>query len=78
MSQDLSPIQETRASNHSSKKNCIDLKTLSMGLDEIRRAYMQNIYIYIINLLVTNFCKRTMVECCVDSILKNESNDPTE
>jgi hypothetical protein len=29
VSQDSSPIQETRASNHSSKQNCIDLKTLS-------------------------------------------------
>jgi hypothetical protein len=50
---------ETRVSDHFSKKKCIDLKTLSIGPYEIRRPYMQNIYIYIyifiINLLVTNF-----------------------
>jgi hypothetical protein len=34
--------------------------------------------IFIINFLVTNFRKQRMVECCVELILNNESNDLTE
>ena len=76
MWQDSSLI-ETRVSDHFFKKNYIDFKTLSMGLDEIRRAKKKK-KIFIINLLVINFCKRRMVRCCVDLILDNKSNDPTE
>ena len=45
VSQDSSMIK-TRVSDHSSKKNCIDLKFLSMSPNEIRRVYMQKKSLY--------------------------------
>jgi hypothetical protein len=75
-----SSLIKTRVNDHSSKKNCIDLKTRSMGLDKIRTAYMQKKKkkVFIINLLVTNLCKLRMMGCCIDLIVDDESNDPTE
>jgi hypothetical protein len=68
-SQDSSLIQEARVNNHSSKQNCIDLKTLSMDPDEIVRTYMQKKKkVFIINILAINFCKQTMMGCCVNLI----------
>jgi hypothetical protein len=81
MSQDSFLIQETRASDHYSKQNCIDLKNLL-----IYEKIYQSIIIMIkmklekhickkvlVNLLTTNSHKVSLVESCVNLIM----HDPT-